>query len=55
MDMTVATISGVMTDLAMISRQLPVGADRVEGVAGMLDRLSLELGEAAQMLRDTGR
>jgi hypothetical protein len=53
-DMTADTISGVMTDLALLSSELPVGADRIEEVAGMLDQLSVELREAAQTLRDTG-
>ncbi len=50
-DMATGTISGVMTDLALISGQLPIGPDRIEDVASLLDQLSRELAEAAQVLR----
>jgi methyl-accepting chemotaxis protein len=52
MNKSVGTISGVMTDLAMITKQLSAGAERTETIADILDQLSLELGEAARMLRD---
>ncbi len=45
------TLSGVMSDLARISDQLPVPADRIEAAARMLDQLSAEPASAAAMLR----
>jgi len=45
------TISGVMTDLALIKGRLLIGPDRIERTASMLDQLSQELAEAAQVLR----
>jgi hypothetical protein len=47
----VATIGGVLTDLAEVAAQLPVPAPEIEHVARILDRLSEEIAEAAAMLR----
>jgi hypothetical protein len=45
------TIREAATDLSEILTALPVPREQVERVAGMLDRLSQEIAEAAQMLR----
>jgi hypothetical protein len=45
------TIREAATDLSEILTTLPVPREQVERVAGMLDRLSEEIAEAAQMLR----
>jgi hypothetical protein len=48
--MATGTVRGVLADLATVERQLVIGADPGKA-AGMLGRLSQELGEAAQMVR----
>lgn len=48
---TAATIRGVMADLTLISRRLPAGAGESERIADLLDQLSRELAQAAQVLR----
>lgn len=47
------TINGVIADLAPMPRRVESGAD-AGNAARMLDDLSRELGEAAQMLRTRG-
>jgi hypothetical protein len=47
------TLSGVMSDLASITNEMPVPSERTEAVARMLDHLSAELASAAAMLRTT--
>jgi transcriptional regulator with XRE-family HTH domain len=51
---TSGTLNGVLADLAAITYQVPVPADRIEAVARMLDQLSAELADAALMLRSAG-
>jgi hypothetical protein len=47
----VQTIAGVLTDLIEIAERFPVPPDQAEATARILDRLSEEIGEAAEMLR----
>lgn len=42
-----------MTDLTLISRQLPARGARAESVARMLDQLAEEVREAASAIRDS--
>lgn len=47
----IATIGGVLTDLAELSGRLPVPAAEAEHSARILDRLSEEIADAATLLR----
>lgn len=46
-----ATLGGVMTDLTQISSKLSGRPDQAEPLAQLLDRLAVEITEAAAMLR----
>jgi hypothetical protein len=47
----IETVGGVLMDLTEVAERLPVRPDQIEKTARILDRLSEEIAEAAQMLR----
>ena len=51
----VETVGSVLTDLVEVAEGLPVRLDQAEATARILERLSEELTEAAELLRQTAR
>ncbi len=49
----VETVGGVLTDLVEIAERLPVRPDQSEAIARILERLSDELREAAELIRQS--
>jgi len=47
----VATVGGVLIDLVNVAERLPGTPGQAEALARILDRLSVEISEAAAMLR----
>lgn len=45
------TLQGIVADLTLIGRELPVSSDRAAIVASTLDQLALELKEIAEVVR----